>query len=268
MLQTTPFETHPTEYEAWFDKYKHVYDSELLAIKYHMEQLPENILGIEVGLAVHDMDWNEVHSSFETLDVKSNDALDAIAVDYIHFKALPDSYHVNLHVKIADTEWIGSYQFEYVVPDFERVGETPRLMISDLVPAVEITPIDRPSRYAKKGLYLRTNPGRGYRTTDPFFIYFEIYNLTFGSNDLTHFDVTYILQEPEEEGKRGLFRRRKEAETLLSVTYELEGESLNQVEYGEIDMNSVPAGVYELKVVVTDKNSGLETSNTRVIELK
>ncbi len=223
-------------------------------------------LGIEVGLAVHDRDWNEIYASFETLDVKSNNSLDAIAVDYIHFKALPDSYHVNLHVKIADTAWIGSYQFDYAVPDFESEGETPRLMISDVVPAVEITPIDRTSRYAKNGLYLRTNPGRGYRTTDPFFIYFEIYNLTFGSDDLTHFDVTYILQEPE-GAKRGLFKRRK-SEPLLSVTYELEGESLNQVEYGEIDMAAVPAGVYELKVVVTDRNSGLETSNSRVIELK
>ncbi len=50
MLQIKPFEDHITEYEAWFDKYSAVYESELLAIKSQMEQLPENILGIEVGL--------------------------------------------------------------------------------------------------------------------------------------------------------------------------------------------------------------------------
>lgn len=50
MLQTVPFETHTAEYEAWFDKYMDVHDSELLAIRRHLEQLTENIQGIEVGL--------------------------------------------------------------------------------------------------------------------------------------------------------------------------------------------------------------------------
>lgn len=50
MLQIEPFEKHITEYEAWFDKYHFVYASELKAIKNHLEQLPENIIGIEVGI--------------------------------------------------------------------------------------------------------------------------------------------------------------------------------------------------------------------------
>lgn len=50
MIQIEPFETHIEEYEAWFEKYPEVYQSELLAIKYQFEQLPENIRGIEVGL--------------------------------------------------------------------------------------------------------------------------------------------------------------------------------------------------------------------------
>lgn len=50
MLQIEPFEKHTTEYEAWFDKYNIVYQTELLAIKNHLEQLPENIIGIEVGI--------------------------------------------------------------------------------------------------------------------------------------------------------------------------------------------------------------------------
>lgn len=50
MAYITPFETHADEYEAWFDKYHAVYESEILAIKTQFEKLPENIHGIEVGL--------------------------------------------------------------------------------------------------------------------------------------------------------------------------------------------------------------------------
>ncbi|MFK7845611.1 MAG: tetratricopeptide repeat protein [Rhodothermales bacterium] len=224
-------------------------------------------LGIEVGLSVHDQDWNEVYTSFEKLNVDASRAKDAVAVDYIRFEAVPDSYHVNLHARITDTDWIGSYQFEYEVPDYSPGSSGRTLLISDLVPAFEVTPMDRPSRYAKKGLYLRSNPGRGYRPEDPFFIYFEIYNLTYADNDLTNFEITYILQPPGGKGKRkGLFRRGS-GDPLLSLTYERTSEELNLAEYGEIDMSAVPAGQYELKVVVVDKNTGATTSNTRVIEL-
>ena len=226
----------------------------------------EDLSSIEfdVGMAVHDMQWNEIYSSLETLHVAANEANDAVAVDYLKFEALPDSYHVNIHVRIAGTEWIGSYQFDYGVPDYHE----PELLMSDLVPAFGVTPLDRPSRYTKKGLYLRTNPGRGYRKADPFFIYFEIYNLTYSSNDRTDFEITYTLQKTGKNGRRkGLFKRRNQ-EPIISITYEREGEALDVVEYGEIDMSAVPAGLYELVVTVTDKNTGLSTSNKQVIELR
>lgn len=50
MAKTEPFETHVAEYEAWFDRFPVVFESEILAIRGHFQALPENILGIEVGL--------------------------------------------------------------------------------------------------------------------------------------------------------------------------------------------------------------------------
>lgn len=51
MTQTTAlFDTHIEEYEAWFEKYPNVFQSEVLAIRSQMQELPENIQGIEVGL--------------------------------------------------------------------------------------------------------------------------------------------------------------------------------------------------------------------------
>ena len=50
MVQTNPFKEHVAEYEAWYERYPAVYQSELTAIKQQMLKLPTNIHGIEVGL--------------------------------------------------------------------------------------------------------------------------------------------------------------------------------------------------------------------------
>lgn len=50
MIQTELFNKNVEEYEAWYEKYPQVYNSELAAIKEHISGLPENIRGIEVGL--------------------------------------------------------------------------------------------------------------------------------------------------------------------------------------------------------------------------
>ncbi len=232
------------------------------------EALPgRQSLGIEIGLTVHDMAWNEVYHSFETLTVDASRAKDAVAVDFLRFSALPDSYHVNLHASIADAPWIGSYQFEYAAPDYEPVAGTIQpLQLSDLIPAFEVVPAEKPGRYTKQGLYLRTNPGRGYRPEDPFFVYFEIYNLTFSSDDRTDFEITYVLQPPQTGRRRGVFRR-KSNDPLLSITFQREGDERTSVEYGEIDMSAVPAGRYELQVIVKDNNTGATASSSREIEL-
>lgn len=47
MAKINPFEKHTSEYEAWFEKYRFVYESELKAIE---EQLPKKGEGIEVGV--------------------------------------------------------------------------------------------------------------------------------------------------------------------------------------------------------------------------
>lgn len=47
MIKTAAFEAHTEEYEAWYNTYNFVYESELLAIK---ELLPKTGMGIEIGV--------------------------------------------------------------------------------------------------------------------------------------------------------------------------------------------------------------------------
>lgn len=50
MLKTVIFEKYVEDYEAWYDKYPEVYESELAAIREQFLKLPENLRGIEVGI--------------------------------------------------------------------------------------------------------------------------------------------------------------------------------------------------------------------------
>jgi ubiquinone/menaquinone biosynthesis C-methylase UbiE len=50
MIQTQIFNQNVEAYEAWYEKYPEVYQSELIAIKDQLLKLPENIRGIEVGV--------------------------------------------------------------------------------------------------------------------------------------------------------------------------------------------------------------------------
>lgn len=50
MLNIEVFDNYVEAYEAWYDKYPEVYESELAAIREQLIKLPENIRGIEVGV--------------------------------------------------------------------------------------------------------------------------------------------------------------------------------------------------------------------------
>lgn len=50
MTTVEVFNKHVKEYEAWYEKYTEVYQSELIAIQQQLQKLPENIRGIEVGV--------------------------------------------------------------------------------------------------------------------------------------------------------------------------------------------------------------------------
>lgn len=50
MLNIEVFNNYVEDYEAWYDKYPEVYESELAAIREQLTKLPENIRGIEVGV--------------------------------------------------------------------------------------------------------------------------------------------------------------------------------------------------------------------------
>ena len=50
MIKNNPFREYAPQYDAWYDKYPYVFQSEVEAIRQQLATLPQNLLGIEVGL--------------------------------------------------------------------------------------------------------------------------------------------------------------------------------------------------------------------------
>ena len=50
MVPSKAFSNYVSDYEKWYEEHPEVYESEIVALKEHFRQLPENIRGIEVGL--------------------------------------------------------------------------------------------------------------------------------------------------------------------------------------------------------------------------
>ena len=227
-----------------------------------LEQVAEQV-EIRVGMSMHDSTWQPAFKSYESFDVPPTVDPAIAAIDFFSFEVPPDSYHVNVHAQVEESEWLGSYQFEYRVRDL--TGD--ELLVSDILPASNVEPTDRSSRYVKNGLLIQSNPSSVYHVETPLFVYFEVYNLNFGNDDLTHYTITYSLKREESERPRlKIFRRGDEP--ALSITYERDGAGRTAIEYGEIDMSAVPAGGYDLKVIVTDQTTGATAEAGRRIVLE
>ena len=222
---------------------------------------PRRSLSLDVGIAVHDTVWNEVFVDLATKKMQTTDDLTAAAIDVLRFDVLPDSYHVNLHVSIDDASRKGSYQFDYTVPDF--TGN--ELAISDLLPAIYVGQRANVSLESRDDFLVQVNPRGGFRREDPLYVFFEVYNLTFSSEDNTGYSITYTMKELNKRQKRK--RRRRRNSLALSLTFERTGQSRSVIEYGELDVQALDAGLYELIVTVNDQQSGLEVYTSRIIEL-
>ena len=98
-------------------------------------------------------------------------------------------------------------------------------------------------------------------------LYFELYHLTFGADDLTRYALEFTLR-PLAEGQKllGLLDRGGD-EAALTITMQREGPEASPVETVEIDVSAVAPGRYALTVRATDELTGVTVEQARPVEL-
>ena len=215
---------------------------------------------VETGYAVLDSNWQTVDGYTSLKEFPYTEDETAAVIDFHRSTVLPDSYTVALHGVPGESELMGGYKFGYSVPDYS--GN--ELMMSDLLLAHRINPDPMgKSRFTRNGYKIESNPFQRYALHQIVYIYFEVYNLSYSSDDMTSYEVEYILTSDTQKSKR---RRRKE-KPILTLKVERSSELRSPIEYAEFDVQQVDPGRYTMTIRITDTLTGATTEKSRLFEL-
>lgn len=209
----------------------------------------ENSITLESGFSLHDNDWYLVDKNLQQLDVPVMKSRDYLEVK--QFLVEPDSYHVAFHILQPETDLLGGWKLLIVADDYSSNS----LAMSEIELASRIEPSHSESKFVKNGLNVVPNPSSNYEKQKPVNIYFEIYGLK-PEPGTTNFSIEYTLTLLRDKTKKFLGIFGGGGKSSITTKIDREGTDEMSVEYLAIDASSMKAGDYELKITVTDKNSG------------
>ena len=118
----------------------------------------------------------------------------------------------------------------------------------------------------KEGIEVTPNPLRTFGAGELLYLYFEIYNLVRDAFGQTDFSVTYRVGPPDLR-RFSDKRDRKAIEQLgmsedrwrISVSTDYRGGDMQEPIYLSVDLSELGPGVHLLSIVVTDRQTGLQT---------
>ena len=118
----------------------------------------------------------------------------------------------------------------------------------------------------KEGIEVIPNPLRTFGAGELLYLYFEIYNLVRDAFGQTDFSVTYRVGPPDLR-RFSDKRDRKAIEQLgmsedrwrISVSTDYRGGEMQEPIYLSVDLSELGPGVHLLSIVVTDRQTGLQT---------
>jgi len=126
----------------------------------------------------------------------------------------------------------------------------------------------------RNDLFITPNTNKTFSVNNPLFIYFEIYNLGKGDDDLTNFEQKITIKKYEEEpigpinktitAVAGVFGIDKKEEITLTSNYQtFEGDPHI---YLQLDLSQYPSSKYLISVTINDKLKNQEVTSSVVID--
>ncbi|MCG8607220.1 GWxTD domain-containing protein, partial [bacterium] len=158
----------------------------------------------------------------------------------------PDTYTISTRVTDVGSGATSEKEVSLVARAFPK-GE---LAISDIELAYSVSTDTSQGKFAKHDYHVLPNPDAVYGLRHPIlYFYSEIYNLSDDS------DSTYIVQYFIED------HEQKVQKSFPTRSRQLKGTSV--VEVGGLNIVSFPAGVYDLKIMVTDNADQQQASKSK-----
>lgn len=218
-------------------------------------------ISTEVGTFFFDRTWKSVvkeiaDQELVTDRIDPTKEYDVVAQRTVQLK--PGKYHFALEVRDRGSENIGLLRDTVNVRDYGFES----LQISDILFASAIAPVANQRVCSRHDFRITPNPRKRYTTSQPVYIYYEIYNLRQDEFGQTHYEIEYTVG-PEGEDRGGLAKligdigrlfgaqRRK---GLISATSENKGMTSTECNFLRIDIRDVPPETTVLTLTVRDLN--------------
>lgn len=212
---------------------------------------------LERRIALIENRTEEVRKTRDRLDLRLSQSARGkglLAVDRVDLTAPPGAYRLALQMSRLNTNRLQAYHQEVEVPDYD----SGQLLLSDLQVAyrvVEAGPVSDP-KSVRGQWQIAAAPSRAFRSGEPVYVYFEIYNLTRGSFGNTRYEVGYEVRRGRKKLKT---LARKGSGEMVSVSYRQVGASPDESDYVELDLRKGRPGRYRVKMTVKDLVSGRQT---------
>jgi len=189
--------------------------------------------------------------------------------DVTRFEAPPGLYRLEVRARNRLNGRLGIYRKFLRVDAYGREA----LAVSDPQLAWRISEDGGEEKFRKGDAHVIPMPTRAYRKGQSVFVYYEIYNLVRDEFGQTRYQVEYTIR-PLEGANRSIISRL--AQTLtgkkkegVAVGYEQVGLADVEPTYVELDLGECYPARHELRVKVTDLNSGktaAKETQFRVVE--
>jgi len=220
------------------------------------EMLEESgVSRVDIGVAVHDMNWREREIKREILqiDPEHSQKVDGEFVHTFRLFLRSEPYYLAFHVDPLNSPELGGSKLRLTLPNFS--GR--RLLCSDIQLAHRIEARDSSQTISKNNMQFLANPSGRVSRARPLLAYLEIYHLTRDERGRSSYRVTTTLEDLEgtkRGGFLGLFGRKKSAR--ISTASERNGFSTGENEVVRLDLSKIESGRKRLTIEVTDLLNG------------
>ena len=216
---------------------------------------------LDVGTVVYDTEWQEVARIEEVLDLDTAPLAgegDRALIHQWNLDLQPGSYIVSSQVLGEAGSVIGTRSSEVEVMDYGSA----KLALSEIEICFAAS-AGGPERFRKGNLNVLPNATGEVWGREPLVIYFEIYNLALGpGSEVSRYALHYRIVPADRDG-RSIFSRMASAfrsRNYIESSFVEEGSGPTVARNLAIDLGSLPADRYALRLEVTDLTTGAQVS--------
>lgn len=211
----------------------------------------EDISTFVRGVFLFDMDWNEIDRIVDK-PPKLAPWQNSLLTGWNRLSVQPDEYNLVVEFQDPETGKLGRWGREIELKPFDRDS----LQMSDVVTAWQIDDETMAEAVYRGGQFIIPNTLKKYAVSALIPIYFEIYNLTYSPEGVTHYRVSFILKKKEEtrwtERMIRLLASKDSDVTVVNSSYEQAGRSRTERLHFDLVLDEATAGEYDLIVRITD----------------